>query len=239
MNISFYNGAVGANTQQERLDIIANNISNIQTEGFKSQRAGFLDLLYSNMKAEPPADGDLTVGSGTRVEKTDIDFRDGILLDTGGSFDYGIVGDGYFALYDMRDETIRYTRDGNFFMSQMGGGEGTSFYLCAKDGSFVLSPDMGLISIDSAQDDPEIGIFDFANKEGVLLQGNSNFLPVAKNGDPILQTDSKLKRGHLEASNVDLSYEMAKLIETQRAYQLSLRMVTTSDEIEQTVNSLR
>lgn len=237
MNISFYNGAVGANTHQNRLDILANNIANVQTEGYKAQSAVFQDMLYSNMSAQPPDNGDLTVGSSARVEKTNIDFREGGMIDTGRKLDYTIVGDGYFALYDMGKDEVRYSRNGNFFMSQVG--QGNSFYLCAKDGSFVLDENMAMIPIESYDDQPNIGVFDFANKEGILLQGDNSFLPVEKNGDPIRQDEPTLKQGTLEMSNVDLSYEMANLIETQRAYQLSLRMVSTSDEIEQTINSLR
>lgn len=237
MNISFFNGTVGANTQQSKLDILANNVSNVQTDGFKSQNAGFLDLLYNNMDAAPPADGDLTVGSGTRVEKTDINFAEGPLMETGMAFDYAIIGEGYFALYDPGKDEIRYTRDGNFFMSQFG--EGNGFYLCAEDGSLVLDKDSRFVLVESRDDDPELGVFDFANKEGILLQGKSQFIPAAKNGEAVLKEDATLKRHFLEGSNVDLADQMARVIEAQRAFQLNLRMVSTADEIEQTVNGLR
>lgn len=236
MNIAFYTAAVGANTHQNRLDTIANNMANLQTDGYKAQSVGFVDLLYSNMRAQPPKNGDLTVGSGVRAEQTNFDFEVGPLQMTNGNFDYAILGNGYFAVYNMEEDRLSYTRNGNFHRAQMGE---NAFYLAAANGDFVLDSNMELIPVDSEEDQLDIGIFDFENKEGILMQGDNRFLPSAKNGKPLLQKDVTLQKGYLEGSNVDLSYEMAKLIETQRAYQLSLRMIQTSDEIEQTINGMR
>jgi len=236
LNIAFYTAAVGANAQQTRLDTIANNMANLQTDGYKAQSAIFSDLLYSNMKAQSPNDGDLTVGSGACAGRTNINFESGALLNTDGTFDYAIQGDGYFATYNISDDQLSYTRNGNFHKAQMGE---NAFYLAAQNGDFVLDSNMELIPINSNDEDLDIGVFDFANKSGILLQGENRFLPVAQNGQPILQTDITLKRGYLEGSNVDLPYEMSKMIETERAYQLSLRMIKTSDEIEETINTMR
>ncbi len=236
MNIAFYTAAVGANAQQTRLDTIANNMANFQTEGYKAQSALFSDLLYSNMKAQPPGDGDLTVGSGTRAGQTNINFESGAPIQTDGTFDYAIMGDGYFAVYNMAEDRLNYTRNGNFHKAQMGE---NAFYLAAQNGDFVLDKNMELIPVNSNEEELDIGVFDFANKSGILLQGENRFMPVERNGDPILQTDVTLKRGYLEGSNVDLPYEMTKMIETERAYQLSLRMIKTSDEIEETINTMR
>lgn len=236
MNIAFYTATVGANAQQNRLDTIANNMANLQTDGYKAQSIGFLDLLYSNMRAEPPKNGDLTVGSGVRGEETNINFDGGAIQTTNGNFDYAILGDGYFSIYNMEQDRLSYTRNGSFHMAQMGE---NAFYLAAQNGDFVLDKNMELIPVESVDEQLEIGVFDFKNKNGVLLQGDNRFIPVEKNGEPILQTDAILKKGYLESSNVELSYEMTKLIEAQRAYQLSLRMIQTSDEIEETINAMR
>ncbi len=83
------------------------------------------------------------------------------------------------------------------------------------------------------------GVFDFKIKDGMLLQGDNLFSPTAKNGAPILKEDAQLQSGYLELSNVEVSNEMVKLIETQRAYSMSLKMVQTSNEIEEVINNLR
>lgn len=236
MNIAFYTAAVGANAQQARLDTIANNMSNLQTDGYKAQSIGFSDLLYNNMKAQSPNNGDLTVGSGVRAGQTNFNFDGGALLTTDRAMDYAIMGNGYFAIYNMEEDRLSYTRNGSFHRAQMGE---NAFYLAAQNGDFVLDSNMELIPVNSDNDDLDIGVFDFANKNGILLQGENRFIPVEQNGEPILQTDVTLKRGYLEGSNVELPYEMTKMIETERAYQLSLRMIKTSDEIEETINTMR
>lgn len=85
----------------------------------------------------------------------------------------------------------------------------------------------------------DIGIYDFKSKEGMTVVANERFTPTAKNGAPFLQNNSSLKRGQLELSNIDLSREFTRLIESQRAFQYALKMVKTSDEIEETFNALR
>lgn len=235
MNISFYTAAAGAGAQQVKLDVIGNNMANVSTEGFKTMNAGFVDLLYENLNGVQ-ADRTYT-GSGSRVEKTDILFTEGNLEPTDSMYDYAIRGDGFFAVYDMEADQVHYTRKGNFHLSQYGG---DLFYLADSNGNMVLDKEMGLIPIISGRDpDFEIGIFDFASSQGFLCDGNEYYTPSEMSGNPTLATDSKLIQGALECSNVDMSREMANIVETQRAYQMALRMVQTSDEIEQVINSLR
>ena len=114
MNIAFYNAVVGAQQQQKRLDVISNNISNINTDGYRNQKATFTDMLYSNIHDRPENITDLTVGSSARVEKTDIDFSQGLTTETGCKYDFDIKGSGFFAVYNYEQKNIYYTRKGNF-----------------------------------------------------------------------------------------------------------------------------
>lgn len=237
MNLSMYTAATGAKAQQKRLDVISNNLANLQTDGYKSQRAGFVDLLYENYNRGAAKDPD--TGSGSRVEKTDYSFEQGGLEQTGGKWDYAIGGSGFFAVYDMADEAVYYTRSGNFHLSNFGD---DVFYLAAADGSLVMDDKMALISIiggNNSEEQPKIGVFDFNNKEGMQSVGNNRYTPGPFSGQPYVREDAVLLQGKIEGSNVDLAEEMTKVIESQRAYQLTLKMVQTSDEVEQTINSLR
>lgn len=235
MNISFYVSSVAAGAYQDRLDIVANNIANINTNGYKALSARFVDLLYENMNAPADEENTLKSGSGTRVEKTDIDFLQGSLQETNNPLDFALKGDGFFALLNRQSQEVRYTRNGSFSMSQYDG----AFYLLSQNGDFVLDSDFQPITFQEQEQELNVGVFRFANKEGFLCVGNNLYVPDAKNGAPVSSGEDSYMRGYLESSNVDLAEQMAELIETQRAYQFSLRMIQASDEVEQIVNNLR
>ena len=116
MNMSFYSAAVGAYQQQLRMNVQANNIANVNTSGFRAERAAFGELMNRNVAG---IDGErLPKGTGTRMIQATVDFSSGGYKETGRDFDYAIDGDGFFALYDPATEEISFTRDGSFYMSQ-------------------------------------------------------------------------------------------------------------------------
>jgi len=236
MDLSFYTAAVGANAQQGRLNVIANNLANINTEGYKAQSAGFVDLLYN--KYYRAATKDPETGCGARVEKTDILYEQGGMMPVGGQYNFAINGEGFFAVYDPRTMNIFYTRNGHFSMSEY---MDDVFYLINDQGYLVLDQRFDIIPIKPGDENQDfnIGVFDFNSKEGMLLAGDNLYTPVEKQGEPFLNPLAEVLQGKLEMANVDLAYEMSKVIETQRAYQVMLRMVQTSDEIENTINNLR
>ncbi|MDO5095067.1 MAG: flagellar hook-basal body protein [Peptostreptococcaceae bacterium] len=250
MNLSFYTGAVGAMSQQDKLDIIANNIANINTDGYKSKSSTFSNLIYSNMNAAKNANTKLKTGVGVKIEKTDMDMSGGALRTTDSPWDFAIVGDGLFALKAPNGNEISYTRDGSFILSKQ---SDDKFMLATKDGYLVLGKDNQPIEIKQDIQDPEkvegkeeleqeleqkIAIYQFDNYNDMQSLGGNRVMPVAKNGTPKL-VEVGLQRGATETSNVDFAKEVSKMIETQRAYQFALRMVTTSDEVEGIINSLR
>lgn len=241
MNMSFYTAGVGAQQQQSRLNIHGNNIANVNNDGFKAKKPSFAALMYQNVQGIDQAE--LPRGSGAHMIMAETDFRPGTLADTGKPQDYAISGKGFFALQDPSTGEISFTRSGSFSLSsrQEPNADGVlepTWYLADGHGRFVLSNEGTRIKVTDASARQPVGIFDFVNANGMQNAGENRFLPIDKNGDVRLGT-GKLMYGVLETSNTDLAYEMAKVIEAQRTYSFSLRMVQTSDELETTVNNLR
>ena len=246
MNQSFYTGAVGAQQQLLRLNIHGDNIANVNTVGFKADRARFLPLMYQNYLGID--NEQLPIGVGTKVLMTSTDFSQGGVIDNGNTLDYSIEGDGFFALANLETGEISFTRNGAFMMaeyeraSDVPGPDGRYvekiFCLSDGEGRFVLSENGGLIEVTDPTEKLPIGIFDYSNYDGMLQITDTRFMPVDKNGSLWYGT-GKLHQGVLEMSNTDLAEELSKVIEAQRAYGLALKMVQTSDEIEVTINGLR
>ncbi|MCI8686768.1 MAG: flagellar hook-basal body complex protein [Lawsonibacter sp.] len=257
MNMSFYTGAVGAYMQNQRMNVQANNIANVNNYGFKAERATFHHLMYSNVLGID--EEQLPKGSGTKMVKASTDFSCSGYTETGRRFDFAIEGDGFFALYNPADGEISFTRDGAFMMAQflvpppedaepeidpVTGEEiepqpTEEWRLSDNEGRCVLDSMGNFIVIDRDNRDAEldVGVYDYMIYDGMLHADSGRFLPIDKNGDLYLGT-GKVRRGYLEVSNVDLAQELVKVIESQRAYSYALKMVQTSDEIEQTINGL-
>ena len=247
MNRSFYNAAVGANAQMQRLSVQANNIANVNTFGYKAQRASFSDLLYRNLEGIEGAQ--VPRGTGAKVEMTSTDYSSGGVATSGNPLDYAIVGQGFFALQDPVDGTIYYSRDGSFAMTQApvdpaevqpGQAVVPKYYLSDGHGRRVLNQqgEQILITEQMASGFLPVGVFAFDHNDGMLHAGDNLFVPVEKNGQ-LTASNAQLVKGCVERSNVDLAQEISKVIESQRVYSLALKMVQTSDEIESTVNGLR
>lgn len=235
MDTSFYAAARGAMSYQDRLNVISNNIANVNTTGYKSKNAAFLDLMYYNMHAPEGTDTRVKAGTGSLVERTDINFDGGGIVPSDGAYDYAIVGEGFFQLRNPVTNEITYTRNGCFAASL----RGNEFYLVTDSGKLVLDGTGNPIRIMNGELQSQPGIYTFNNFNGMQSSGTNEFIPVQKNGNPMLATGSTLRKGSLEQSNVDFSDEMTKTIESSRAYSYVLKMIQTTDEIEQTINSLR
>lgn len=260
MDISFYTAAVGAHQQQRRLDVHANNIANVNNYGFRARRPDFQTLMTGAVRG---IDETLQRGVGSRMEADQADFSPTGFWGTERPLDYAISGDGFFALLNPTTGEYSYTREGSFTLSNVmetvqpeipeGAEEGaqapepqtvTTWYLSDGNGRYVLSRDGRPITVaDPLNDihlgmDLNIGVFDFINRDGMLSEGVSGFIPVEKNGQ-VTYGEGTARQGYLEMSNVDYAYELGKVIESQRSFQYMLRMVQTSDEITSTVNGLR
>ncbi len=257
MNMSFYNAAVGAFQQQLRMNVQSQNIANINTQGFRCERAAFGELMNRNVVGID--EERLPKGTGARMIHAPIDFSTRGYKDTGLTFDFAINGDGFFALFDPATQEISYTRDGSFQMNEFQvppaedaepeydeNGElieaqPTSVWrLSDNQGRCVLDPQGNFIVIDPENREApvDVGVFDFAIHYGMEHASGSRLLATEKNGQLYLGT-GQVVRGLLEMSNTDLTQEFIKVIESQRAFSYCLKMVTTSDEIETTFNNLR
>lgn len=247
MNQSFFIGAIGAHQQQQRLNVVSNNIANVNSYGFKAEKGRFSNLMCSDLKNAQ--EEMLPVGTGAALWGSDTDFTQGAAAATGGDQDYMIEGSGFFALADLESGEISLTRKGSFVIASLQrASEETDeygqpvlenvFYLSDGEGRFVLSDMGGMIEIEDPNAQLPIGVYDYINYNGMEHAGDTRFLAVDKNGG-MRRGDGTVIRGMLESSNVDLAEEMTKVIESQRAYSMALKMVQTSDEIETTINNLR
>ncbi len=240
MSIAIYTAAQGARAQQERLDTIGNNIANVNTYGYKTKQSVFYELLHHNMKEPEEADSLLTAGAGVAMSHTNTNFSQSGIMPAS-TYDYAIEGEGFFMIQDPVSQEITYTRAGNFQLSLRADG----FYLVNDSRKSVLDAEgnpiiatyndtTGETSLSSVP-----GIYTFNNTDGMLSVGGSEFSPLPKNGPPILNPEARLIQGHLELSNVDTAFEFTEMIEASRSYAYVLKMVQTSDEVFQTINSLR
>lgn len=252
----------GIIAQQERVDTIANNLANVNTNGYKSVRADFKDALYETMQrpVQPQTDLNLERGSGTMLGATTRSFLPGTMKETDRTLDLFLNGDGFFTLLDSNGNTC-YTRDGSFSFSM----ESDGAYLVNSEGDFLLD-DSGApiyfegteenLQVDSAgvvykitydtsgnmtsrTEVAKLGIAKFKNRKGLETLGTNKFIASATSGEAEEDTETTVKQGALESSNVDLAVEFTRLIRAQRAFSLASKALTTADEMDAKANDLR
>ncbi len=234
MNASFYSGARGMITEQDKLNVISNNVANVNTVGFRSKSSVFMDLMYYNMHSQDR----VTTGTGVRMQHTNTDYSsNGVTAAAEGGFNFAILDqEGFFMLRNQVTNEITYTRAGNFSLSLHNDGY---FYLLSDAKKYVLDGSGNPIRYVNGELTGRPGVFAFANMNGMESVGSTEFSPVPKNGNPIRVDNANVLEGYLELSNTDMAQEMSDTVIASRAYTYALKMVQTSDEIEQTVNGLR
>lgn len=237
---AFYSAATGAQQQMQRMDIHGNNIANVNTYGFKAEKPAFGALMTTMVEGVDGAQ--LAKGSGAAIASTATDFRGADLMETGRDQDYAILGEGFFALYDPSKQEISYTRDGSFTVASFqqvneDGENETVWYLTDGEGRQVMNTAGYPIVVTDPTAIQPVGVFLIQYQDGLQHVGSGRFLAGDKNGAVWVST-SEVRQGVLESSNSDLATELGKVIETQRAYSYALRMVTTADEVETTINNL-
>lgn len=243
---SLYTASSGLKIQQQNIDQIANNISNINTTGFKASRMDFKDAIYQAMKE---GENNLRQGYGVLIDSTVRLFVQGASVDTGRTLDLAIDGNGFFAVENNNGE-ILFTRDGIFDTTEI---EGNS-YLVTKDGKFILDSNFERITLNcraeevkinakgeiSAQDQQlaTIGVFEFTNVNGLEAVGSNKYAATANSGEPV-PSGSTVKQGSYEASSVDMATEITRLIKAQKAYSVISRVISTTDEMQSMANNIR
>lgn len=242
MNSAFYSAASGLSTYQTGIDVRANNIANINTTAFKTQRAMFTEALYSYIFRTEHKNG-----GGVHLDDTAKNFNLGMLYETERNLDAAIQGNGFFAVSD--GEGIYYTRDGSFSLYPVEEG----FVLATANGDVVLDSSLNPVTYngnienivytsaaaDASLEEVNVGVFVFENSDALSFEGNGKYAPTDGSGDAEVIEDVDILQGRLERSNVDLANEMTRIIELQRAFQLNARMLQAADEIENTANNLR
>lgn len=241
---AFYTASLGLISQQYNMDVLANNIANINTPGYKGQRATFVDLLYNNI---PSANGTTSRGSGTYIVSTDTVFTQGYPEQTDRKLDVAIKGEGFFAVRSS-DGSTYYTRDGNFQMQLQSDGQ---YALTNSSGDYVLDNKFKPIIISDPGSDLKYsldpnnpdslnpGIFSFKNVDAMTRAENNCYLANAQSGDPSLMANAVIMQGYIESSAVDIADEMSKVIIAQRAFQFNAKLIQIADEIEQMTNNMK
>ena len=253
MNQALWVAKTGLDAQQTRMSVVANNLANTNTTGFKRDRANFEDLLYQQLRqpggatsAQTQLPSGLQLGTGVRVVSTVKDFEQGNPQQTGRALDVMINGRGFFEVR-MPDGTPAYTRDGSFQINSEGelvtaSGVPIEPGIQVPEGaqSMTVGND-GTVSVQMAGQAQalEIGmltISDFINPAGLQARGQNLYLETtasgpAQNGTPGLAGLGTLEQGALEGSNVNVVEELVGMIETQRAYEMNAKAISTTDSM--------
>ncbi len=258
---SLYSAATGMLAQQLQIDTISNNIANVNTVGYKKQRAEFADLMYQTMQyagtstsATTISPTGMEVGLGVRPTSIQKIFSQGNFKETSGSLDIAITGDGFFQI-ELPDGTTGYTRNGSFKLDNNGNVVTSDGYrlipelVIPADATQITIGADGIVSIMQASQTVstqigQIELADFINPAGLHSLGDNNYINTAASGDvivgiPGINGIGQTRQGFVELSNVQLVEEMTDLITGQRAYESSSKAITTSDEMLQTVNQLK
>lgn len=239
---SFYAAYVGASECNKRLSITANNLSNLNTTGFKPKKATFSELIEYNLNDSEDAVTDLQSGVGSRVARTYTSFEVAAFRPTNSELDYAITKrNTFFILQDPATGDITYSRDGHFHRSE----EADGFYLMTDGGKYVLDTNGQRIRAEAkeglgTEENPqELALVTFENPSRLMSVAANEYVPADANAAAIPVRERAVIGSTLEASDTDLAEEFTHVIECQRAFSFALRMVTTSDEIVGTINNLR
>jgi flagellar basal-body rod protein FlgG len=253
MNPALWAAKTGLDAQQTRMAVTSNNLANVNTTGFKKGRAVFEDLLYQNVKQvgastsqDTQAPTGLSLGTGVRVVATEKSYTQGNLSTTGNALDMAISGRGFFQIL-MPDGTMGYTRDGSFQVNAQGElvtssgyqvqpgitiPDGTQSVTVGKDGTVTvqLAGQSAPTQIGSLQ------LVDFINPAGLQPRGENLLLESASSGPPQTGTPGlnglgMVEQGSLESSNVNVVEELVNMIETQRAYEMNSKAISTTDQM--------
>ena len=262
MITSLWTGATGMNSQQLNIDTISNNLSNVNTSGFKKNRIDFQDLYYQTINTSvTPKTEEYTkpigsqIGVGSKVVSTQKMFNQGSMKETGNLLDIALEGKGFFQLQNSNGEIV-YSRDGSFNIDSNG-------QLVNKSG-LKLIPEIfinqnidkntinisqgGIVSAMDVNNDiielGQISAVKFINSSGLEAIGNNNFRETVASGNPLIGIPSEdnnptLRQGFVEMSNVNVVDELVNMITAQRAYEMNSKSVQTSDSMLETAIMLK
>lgn len=256
--------ASGMYAQQLNIEVISNNIANINTTGYKKNKAEFKDLMYQQVLVNPlssatpgiteTVDTKIQVGNGVQPASSQKIFKQGDITSTGGLLDLAIKGEGFFQV-KKADGTLAYTRDGSFKMSADGSIITSAGYLVEP--SLTLNEDVvniniskdGGVEVQTAGSNTysvvgNIQLVKFINPAGLTPLGDNLYAESIASGKPMIGTPGsigygELEQGFLESSNVDIVEEMVAMIQAQRAYEINSKTVKTVEDMMTMANNLK
>jgi flagellar basal-body rod protein FlgG len=262
---ALYTAATGMNSMQAKLDVIANNLANAETTGFKSARPNFEDLFYRQEKYPGTQDSGgyytptgIATGTGSRLQSTQNNFTQGSLQQTGNSLDVAIEGQGFFQIKDPSG-TIYYSRAGNFSKNSTGalvmGSANIGRLLepqiqIPADATNITISTAGVVSYQvpgnqTLQQAGTIQLANFINPQGLLQIGENLYQETEASGAATTNAPGAsgsglgtLQQGSLEQSNVDPVSSLIDLITTQRAFEMNSQTIQAGNECWQTINNL-
>jgi len=259
MSQALWIAKTGLEAQQNRLSVVSNNLSNVNTTGFKRSRAVFEDLLYQNLRQaggqssqETELPTGLSLGTGVRTVATQKLHTQGNLIQTNNTFDTAIQGRGFFQILKPNGQ-IGYTRNGEFQVNSTGQLVTSSGYRVQPDItipenslSITIGSD-GVVSVTQPGNPApaqvgSIQLADFVNPAGLQPVGENLYLETGASGSAVVgNPDSNnlgsLIQGSIESSNVNVVEELVNMIETQRAYEMNSKAISTADQMLQYVNN--
>jgi len=257
---SLWISKTGLEAQQTQMDVISNNLANVSTNGFKKSRAVFEDLLYQTIR-QPGAQSSqqtqlpsgMQIGTGVKPVATERIFTQGNLQQTSNNTDIAINGSGFFQVL-MPDGTTNYTRDGSFQVSSTGQLVTASGYVIqpaitipATAQTVTVAAD-GVVSVTlpntvAVTQVGQLQLATFINPAGLSAKGENLYTETAASGAPNTVNPGSngagvLAQGFVETSNVNVVEEMVNLIQTQRAYEINSKAISTSDQMLQRLAQL-
>lgn len=260
---ALYTAATGMEAMESKLDVIANNMANVSTIGFKKDRANFEDLFYrheilpGSELTNPSTAIGKNIGLGTRVSGVQTSFVQGSFEQTNRPLDVAIVGNGFFQVQDANGQTL-YSRAGNFSINNQGelvlGSANVGRRLLPQltvppDWEDIRVGEDGVISVKQRgqttfQQLGQLQLVVFQNQEGLMKVGDNMYTLTDASGaaietNPGLQGAGVLRQGMLEASNVEPVKELIDLIQTQRNFELNSQVVQAGDQVMQIISNLR
>ena len=249
----------GLDAQDTRMSVVANNLANVNTTGFKRDRAVFQDLLYQTVRAPGAQSSEntqlpsgLMIGTGVRTAATEKLFTQGNLVQTSNSLDTAVEGRGFFEIL-LPDGSVGYSRDGQFQLDSQGQIVTSEGYLVqpgltipedtlnitiGEDGSVSA-----LVAGDNAPTDiGQLQLVDFVNPTGLLPIGGNLYKESSASGNPQAGTPGQdglgtIIQGSVETSNVNVVEELVNMIETQRAYEINSKAISSADGMLQYINN--
>jgi flagellar basal-body rod protein FlgG len=255
MNLALWAAKTGLDAQNTRMAVIANNLANVNTTGFKAGREHFQDLMYQNIRQvgsqttqNTQLSTGLTLGTGVRIVATEKDYTQGSVNQTNAPLDISINGRGFLQI-TLPDGTLAYTRDGTFTLDNQGNivtssgyslqpainiPAGTQTVSIGSDGTVTATSQTNTQGTKIGQ----IQLADFINEQGLQPTGNNLLVESASSGAPQVGTAGtnglgSIQQGALETSNVNSVTELVNMIECQRSYEMNSKAISTTDQMLQ------